>query len=414
MNAAPPASEPAEPKGAGNRLITRGFEGTWSDLPDAALPAASAVLVRDNLDAVKAVWAAARHGNELLVASRGRVPDDLAADLQSAGLDVVIPGADSDEVRPATQHRDPVAGRVWLLTSGSTGRPKQVAHTLDSLTTVGGEQPSRVWLCPYAHGAYAWWQVVTLSLSIPGQDVLFIEADELDSWPRRALEAEVSAASGTPTFWRQALYRDPESVAALPLEQVTLGGEPVDQAILTRLSEMFPDARVSWIYASSEAGASIAVHDGLAGFPVEWLDRAGGERAVLSVKDGELLIASPKRGDGIDEVLRTGDRVEISDGRVLITGRIATDEINVGGAKASASAVRDVLLAHPAVMWASVRGRKAPIVGSMVTAEVVLRTDATSAELTQWCADRLPEYAVPRRVRFLDEIPIKETLKSDV
>ena len=43
---------------------------------------------------------------------------------------------------------------------------------------------------------------------------------------------------------------------------------------------------------------------------------------------------------------------------------IASDEINVGGAKASASAVRDVLQAHPAVAWASVRGRKAPIVGT--------------------------------------------------
>ncbi|GAA2488150.1 class I adenylate-forming enzyme family protein [Terrabacter carboxydivorans] len=396
--------------GAANRIITRGFDGRWDQLESMELPPAAAVAVGDNHDAARAVWAAATGDLEVLVASRSRLTPDLAESLRDSGL-ALVDGADVEE---PTTVRDATPGRVWLLTSGSTGRPKQVAHTLASLTTVAGDQPRRTWLCPYAHGAYAWWQVVTLSIAHPGQDVLFIEPDELDTWPARALEVGVTAASGTPTFWRQALYRDPDSVAALPLEQVTLGGEPVDQAILTRLTEMFPKARVSWIYASSEAGATIAVHDGRAGFPEQWLGREMDGRATLTVDDGELLIASPKRGEGIDRVLRTGDRVEVVDGRVLITGRIASDEINVGGAKASASAVRDVLQAHPAVAWAAVRGRKAPIVGSMVTADVVLSGEATAADLTAWCSERLPDYSVPRRVRFLDQIPIKETLKSDV
>lgn len=398
------------PVGSGNRIISRGFDGTWADLEPRDLPASAAVLVGDNHEAARAVWSAATTGTEFLVASRTRVTPELSDDLRAAGLTVV----DGDAMLPATSERAATPGRVWLLTSGSTGRPKQVAHTLASLTTVAGDQPRRTWLCPYAHGAYAWWQVVTLSIAHPGQDVLFVEPDELETWPGVALEAGVTAASGTPTFWRQALYRDPEAVAALSLEQVTLGGEPVDQAILTRLSEMFPAARVSWIYASSEAGATIAVHDGRAGFPQDWLGREAPGRATLTIDDGELLIASPTRGEGIDRVLRTGDRVELVDGRVLITGRIASDEINVGGAKASASAVRDVLQAHPAVAWASVRGRKAPIVGSMVTADVVLTAETTAADLTAWCAQRLPDYSVPRRVRFLDQIPIKETLKSDV
>ena len=396
--------------GAANRIITSGFDGRWDQLETMELPDPAAVLVGDNHDAARAVWAAARGDREVLVASRTRVTDDLAEDLRAAGLALV----DGDHVTAPTRAREATAGRVWLLTSGSTGRPKRVAHTLASLTTVAGDQPPRTWLCPYAHGAYAWWQVVTLSIAHPGQDVLFVEPDELDTWPTRALEVGVTAASGTPTFWRQALYRDPERVAALPLEQVTLGGEPVDQAILSRLTQMFPSARVSWIYASSEAGATIAVHDGRAGFPQDWLDRELPGRATLSIHDGELLIASPKRAEGIDGVLRTGDRVEVVDGRVLITGRIASDEINVGGAKASASAVRTVLQAHPAVLWASVRGRKAPMVGSIVTADVVLSGEATEAELTAWCTARLPDYAVPRRLRVLDQIPIKETLKSDV
>ncbi|MBB2985451.1 AMP-binding protein [Terracoccus luteus] len=424
---------------AGNRVVTQDFDGTWEQLQSLPLPPSSALAARHHLDAVRAVRTAADGAHELLVAGRSRLTADLRDELRAEGLavvDVVDVGGSADtgdaadvgdttggpvEVTSPTTDREPVPGRVWLLTSGSTGRPKRVAHTLDSLTTVGGDQPPRTWLCPYAHGAYAWWQVVTLGLRHPGQDILFVEPDELDTWPARALEVGVTAASGTPTFWRQALYRDPDAVAALPLEQVTLGGEPVDQAILTRLTELFPAARVSWIYASSEAGASIAVHDGLAGFPAAWLGRQQEGRARLDVVDGELVIASPRRGAGVDDVLRTGDRAEVVDGRVLLPGRVASDEINVGGAKASAAQVRAVLLDHPRVAWAAVRGRRAPIVGSIVTADVVpVRTDGpgtdplTEADLSAWCTDRLPDHAVPRRVRFLDQIPIKESLKSDV
>lgn len=401
--------------GANNRIITSSWAGTWADL-DAAQPdwpAASAFLVDDHLSALKAVWAHVAGGRETLIAGSGRVGEEQAADFRADGLAIVRGG----QIEPATSERAPQDGRVWLLTSGSTGRPKQVAHTLDSLTTVAGSQPARTWLCPYAVGAYAWWQVVTLSLGLADQSVLFIEPSQLDDWPALALEHGVTAASGTPTFWRQALWRSGEVMAKLPLEQVTLGGEPVDQAILDRLREVYPKARISWIYASSEAGAAIAVHDGKAGFPQDWLDRDTPGRPKLSVVDGELVIASSKAAEGMDAAIRTGDHVELADGRVLITGRLASDEINVGGSKASASKVRGVLLEHPAVAWAAVKGRKAPLVGMVVAAEVVLDPDAepvTDADLQSWCADRLPDYSVPRRIRVRDEIPLKETLKSDV
>lgn len=398
------------PKGLDNRVVSGDFDGTWRGLGALDLPSPAAVMAPDNLVAAQAVRAAVDTGAELLLAARGRLTPDLSDSLRDSGF-WIVDGESRDE---PTNPRDPVPGRVTLLTSGSTGRPKHVAHTLTSLTTVGGQQPARTWLCPYTTGAYAWWQVVTLGLMLPEQNVVFIEPSELDTWPATALRGGVSAASGTPTFWRQALYRDPETVAKLPLEQITLGGEPVDQAIITRLKDLFPKARVSWIYASSEAGATIAVHDGMAGFPEHWLGREAPGRATVTLADGELLIASSKRGEGIDAVLHTGDRAEIVDGRVLITGRLASDEINVGGAKASASQVRDVLQAHPGIAWAGVKGRKAPIVGSMVTAQVVATGSVTEAELNAWCAERLPDYSVPRRIRFLDSIPLKETLKSDV
>ena len=401
------------PAGADNRVVSRGYVGRWRDLgTEPGVPDAAAYLVADNTQAARAVWQHVLQADrrETLVAAQSRIGAEQEQDFLRSGLAVVRP----PEVQPALDERPADPGRIWLLTSGSTGRPKQVAHTLDSLTTISTEQPARTWLCPYATGAYAWWQVVTLSLQVPGQDVVFVEPDQIDAWPALAAEHGVTAASGTPTFWRQAIFRAVDTLSSVPLEQVTLGGEPVDQAILDRLHEIYPDARISWIYASSEAGAAIAVHDGQAGFPLAWLDRATPGRPRLSVQNGELVIASAKAAEGMDEEIRTGDRAEIVGDRVLITGRIASDEINVGGSKASASGVRAVLLAHPAVAWAAVKGRRAPLVGNVVTAQVVLSGAATEADLLHWCADRLPDYSVPRRLRVLPEIPIKESLKSDV
>jgi acyl-CoA synthetase (AMP-forming)/AMP-acid ligase II len=407
--------------GDDNRVVVGGKTLTWRTLHKLPqLPSPAAVLVDNGADALAAVRHHAVHGTELLVATSSRVDLSMREELGESGFAVVIGGGDQHSVTPAKLKRVEESGRVWLLTSGSTGRPKRIGHTLESLTTVRGQQQPRTWLVPYSPGTYAWWQVITISLTQADQGLVVIEPSDLETWPLIAAEHGVTAASGTPTFWRQTIYRDTEALAKVPLEQITLGGEPVDQAILDRLCEIFPQARISWIYASSEVGASIVVHDGRAGFPKAWLDREPdpeSERPVLRVEADELIISSPHHGAGLEGAHRTGDRVEYVDDRVLITGRLDTDEINVGGSKVSAGIVRNVLMAHPAVAWARVFARKAPLVGRMVAAEVVADPELgpiTDADLVQWCTTRLPDYGVPRRIRFLDEIPQKETLKSDV
>ncbi|MGW0213472.1 AMP-binding protein [Micromonospora chokoriensis] len=412
----PPAGP--EPAGVDNRLVVGGDTLTWRTLPLPALPDPSAVLAHSAVHALTAARQHAVYGTELLLSTASRVDAAMRTELLDAGFTVSV--LDDDGAHPSVPARPRAAeaGRLWLLTSGSTGRPKRVGHTLDTLTTVRADQPDRTWLCPYAPGTYAWWQVVTLSLTQPGQHLVVVEPDELDDWPTIAAAHGVDAASGTPTFWRRTLYRDAAALARVPLRQITLGGEPVDQAILDQLRDTFPAARISWIYASSEVGASIVVHDGQAGFPVDWLDRETPGRPTLSVVDDELVVTSPFHGAGLAGPVRTGDRVQVRDDRVLITGRLDSDEINVGGSKVSAGVVRGVLAEHPAVAWARVTGRRAPVLGRMVVAEVVLapteHPDTSEAALVRWCADRLPEYAVPRRIRVLTEIPVKETLKSDV
>lgn len=410
-------SDPTTDRVGSNRLVdvATGTVTTWAELPEVPLAGPAAAVVSSSYDALAWARAHARTGAELLIVAQGRLEQNLRAELLDGGFNLV----EGSTVTAPPTPRDAEDGRLWLLTSGSTGRPKRIGHTLESLTTVTGELVPRVWLCPYSPGTYAWWQVVTLALAAPGQDLVVVDPSSLDGWVAAAATYGVTAASGTPTFWRQTLMSQKARLAEVPLAQITLGGEPVDQAVLDQLRAVFPDARISWIYASSELGASIVVHDGRAGFPVEWLERDAPGRPRLSVRDGELVIASPHHGAGLGGEVPTGDAVLVEDGRVVITGRVSSDEINVGGSKVSAGVVRSVLQSHPDVAWAQVRGRKSALVGSLVVAEIVLApgvedTRELTAALTAWCSERLPEYGVPRRIKVLDEIPATETGKSAV
>ncbi|HEY2790937.1 MAG TPA: AMP-binding protein [Micromonosporaceae bacterium] len=400
-------------KGADNRITVGDHGTTWVELcaDSTHWPGTGpiAVLADGHLDAVNTVAQHLAYGREILIASASRVDAEERAVLTAAGYALRIAGATTEPDGPAAAD----LGRVWILTSGTTGRPKRVQHTLRSLATVAGEQPERTWLCPYSPGTYAWWQLISLSLNVPGQHLVTVEPDALDEWPERAERHGVTAVSGTPTFWRQSLFRSGDVLGRLPLQQITLGGEPVDQSILDRLRLAYPSARISWIYASSEVGSAIAVHDGRAGFPREWLDRAAPDRPRLWVDQDELVIASPHAAAGHGGPVRTGDRVEIDGDRVLITGRLDGDEINVGGTKVSAGMVRNVLLGHDQIQWVRVTGRRAPLVGRIVTADIVADRGLTEADVLAWAGPRLSEYAMPRQIRLLAGIPMKETLKSD-
>ncbi|MFT4085059.1 MAG: AMP-binding protein [Nocardioides sp.] len=413
---------PRRPGDAGGNAVVFAGSGrrtTWAELspagrdlvPDGG-PTAYGVV--GNAEALPIVLGHARAGAETLLTTAGRLDETMRAELTADGFAVMAGGVRTEPT--ATRPGEP--GRLWLLTSGSTGRPKRIGHTLASLTTVTAGRPPQTWLCPYLPGSYAWWQLVTLGLGVPGQDLVMLDPGR-DEWTPAATAYGVTAVSGTPTFWRRALIGEGPALARLGLRQITLGGEPVDQAVLDELRAVFPAARISWIYASSEVGASIVVHDGRAGFPAGWLDRETPGRPRLRIvggpEGGELLISSPHHGAGLAGEVATGDAVRREGDRILITGRLDRDEINVGGAKASAGRVREVLLSHPDVAWATVRGRRAPLVGSVVVAEVVDRSGGLDvADLTRWAAGRLPDYAVPRRISVLPAIPVKESLKSDV
>jgi len=407
--------------GAERTDVTALIASLRSRLPACVCRKSVALLTDDEVSALAAAAYLSHERVTGAVLGRNQL-HGVAARLRELGMTTV----DLDRgavLAPARRAPGVSAGTVFLLTSGSTGAPKLVAHSWDSLFTANRvrlEQPVSWWLT-YRPGTYAWYQMVTMWLFLSGNDLSVCGAGATPGALDQARAAGVDALSCTPSFFRLLLVHcGMDRCRTLGLKRVTFGGEPVDDAVLQDARTLFPQAVLTHIYASSEAGAAIVVRDGRAGFPASYLDRPASSGIRLRVEDGVLLVRSPYASIEGEEWVHTGDLVEVVDGRVQFLGRSGAAFISVGGAKVPTRLVEACLLRHPDVLWCKVVAQRAPLLGSVVAAQVVQRPGAArerqdlERELVRHCRNELPEVMCPRLFTVLDTVPVTAAFKTQL
>jgi acyl-coenzyme A synthetase/AMP-(fatty) acid ligase len=118
---------------------------------------------------------------------------------------------------------------------------------------------------------------------------------------------------------------------------------------------------------------------------------------------------------GEDGYVDTGDMVELAGGRYYFRGRKG-GVINVGGLKIYPEEVEAAINSDPRVRMSLVKGRRNPITGAVVVAEVVL-SDAQAAadpqaaeslknELIANCRRTLAAHKVPAMLRFVPSLEL--------
>jgi acyl-CoA synthetase (AMP-forming)/AMP-acid ligase II len=116
-----------------------------------------------------------------------------------------------------------------------------------------------------------------------------------------------------------------------------------------------------------------------------------------------------------DGWLRTGDLMRADEqGYIYFCGR-KDDMISVGGENVYPKEVETILLAHPDVDDVCVVAVPHRVKGEAPVAWVVLRTAGVATEevLKQYFLANGPAYAHPRRVFFVDRLPVSGTNKVD-
>ncbi|MGC1776942.1 MAG: fatty acid--CoA ligase family protein [Xanthobacteraceae bacterium] len=344
------------------------------------------------------------------------------------------------EVAPAPQLPAPSRATEWvMLTSGTTGLPKMVVHSVAGLTAAFRQRKVEsdvVWATFYDIRRYGGLQIFLRAVLGGTSLVLSSGGEPIAEHLARLGRHGVTHVLGTPTHWRRALMSP--AIRKISPRYVRLSGEIADQAILDSLRKTFPAAVVSHAYASTEAGVAFEVRDGLAGFPAELVERAR-DGIEMKVLGGSLRIRSPRsaaRYIGTDTALAdrdgfvdTGDMVELQDERYLFAGRRG-GIINIGGLKVHPEEVEAVINRHPQVRMSLVRGKRSPITGAVVIADVVLedaaanlspaegRSDLNRVDLNrvkgdilQFCREALPHYKVPAAISIVPALDVAATGK---
>lgn len=356
----------------------------------------------------------------------------LASDLQLDAIVTQINATEPQIVSLSDTCHGSGTSSVTILTSGTTGKPKAAKHTWSSLARpirrTASPSPQR-WLLSYQPHLYAGLQVLLQCILNGGTLVIDDSHGDINALIRLMVERQVEYVSATPSYWRRLfLLGDPTALRSVPLVQITLGGEVVDEVILNLLSDAFPSARIIHIYATTELGRCFSVTDRKPGFPERFLHQVSPDGIALRVdEDGELLVQSANRmlaydaasAGGVtttaDGWTRTGDLVEIRDGRVLFVGR-RTDLMNVGGNKVSPLRVEQILREIPGVGDVRVFPKGSSIAGQLVACEIVplgtTPVDELRRRIGEHCREHLASHERPRLVTFVDQIELTSAGKT--
>jgi malonyl-CoA/methylmalonyl-CoA synthetase len=123
-----------------------------------------------------------------------------------------------------------------------------------------------------------------------------------------------------------------------------------------------------------------------------------------------------------DGWFKTGDLAVCIDGYYKILGRLSSDIIKSGGYKLSAIEIEETLREHPSLADVVVLAIPDETWGETVVAVLVLKEKNSLVDtksISVWLSDKLPAYKIPKKYRFVDELPrnamgkiVKNSLKE--
>jgi acyl-coenzyme A synthetase/AMP-(fatty) acid ligase len=364
---------------------------------------------------------------------------------------------------------------IGIMTSGSTGLPKLVWHSIDTLTrSVRSSEGHRhdVWGLAYHPAHFAGLQVFFQAICNSNRLVRLFGLAPSDVHDVIA-KHQLTHLSATPTFFN--LLCSSQGPAHPSVKRITTGGERLPTRLVEHIARVFPNAKLTNIYASTETG-SLLVADG------EYFSVPKALDGLIKIVDGELavhrsllakslyptpLIPGPspprgrrERGNGIDvrslseskthapdgpdkkggggdffctgqwshatgegdEFYLTGDLVELAEMTTEdVTGlrfRFLSrrqDMINVGGYKVNPLEIEELLLSMDEVSSARVYGLANSVTGYLVACDLVLHPQCTlsTLQIRERLTPQVASYKIPRIVNFVDALPLTYSGKQD-
>ncbi|MCK2216502.1 amino acid adenylation domain-containing protein [Actinomadura sp. ATCC 31491] len=366
------------------------------------------------------------------------------------GLTEIDPDRVPDAGAPVEAGVRPADLAYVIYTSGTTGRPKGVAVQHREVVTYLAGVRERFAVAPGA--AFALLQSLAFDFGVTVFYLALMTGGRLDLLPSRTSARELAERFRTsPADYLKitpshlaALLAEAGPAELLPRRLLILGGEASGWAWARELAALGRCAVVNH-YGPTEATVGIstfAVHPGeparettlpigrpLPGARVRVLDERlrpvpvgvageiclGGDRLARGylgrpALTAERFVPDPDGGPGA-RLYRTGDLGRwLPDGTLQFLGRRDL-QVKIRGYRVELGEVESVLAELPGVAQAVAELRGERLVGYLLPVEGGTR--APAGELRAWLRERLPDYMVPSRYVWLEDLPLKSHGKVD-
>ncbi|MBZ5611122.1 MAG: AMP-binding protein [Acidobacteriia bacterium] len=359
-----------------------------------------------------------------------------------AGAYILVGPKGSDHHGSRGQPAEPGDRAYILSTSGSTGRPKLAPTTHRAMCTSINIVREVLALTPddrclnFSPLFHALGLVSGILLPLcTGGSTVFTRGFRVDEFFEWLDQFRPTWFSAVPTVLQEILEHAPQHADVLqrcPIRFVRSGGAALAPSVAEQI-EAGLRAPMMQTYGLSEA-PYVSMENvrgprrrGASGRPtcgeVAIVDAGG--RALPPGEPGEIVVRGPTVFEGYygnpqatqaafrGGWFHTADIGHLdADGFLFITGR-ANEFINRGGEKIAPLEVDQVLFAHPAVAKAVTFSVPHDKLGEDVAAAVVLREGASVSEpqLLEFASEHLAAHKLPRRILFLDRLPVGPTGK---
>jgi acyl-coenzyme A synthetase/AMP-(fatty) acid ligase len=323
------------------------------------------------------------------------------------------------------QLHDRGGSALVLFSSGSTGKPKAMAHAADRFLSAYQQRRARqMTIALFLQFDHIGGLNTLLGSLAAGMSVVPLPRRDPDSVAHTLARHQVRVLPTTPTFLNLLLMAGHDGHGQLSCVRVlTYGAEAMPQALLKRLKERFPKAKLLQTFGTSETGIARTAAASSTNLRLEDPDQ---EHKVV---DGELWLRSRTQVLGYlgeegqdrfteDGWFRTGDLVEAqADGSLRLLAR-KQQVINVGGEKATPTEIESVLLELPQVAACKVYGVPSPLTGQSVAADIVpaqaeaLSPAALRSMVRRHARQRLQQHKVPTKIKLCEQLAVSDRYKA--
>jgi acyl-coenzyme A synthetase/AMP-(fatty) acid ligase len=277
---------------------------------------------------------------------------------------------------------------IIFTTSGTTGEPKEIIHSYDILVKnikIKDDLKNTIWGLTYDWTKIAGSQVILQSYLNGGKIVNLFRKPYFEII-HLITKCGITHISATPTF-----YRLLGNVVFENVKQVTLGGEVVDANLITHIEKIFPNAKITNIYALTEFGTLFTSSKDYFEFS---------EKISIFVKIENNNIFIKDNGEWVN----TEDVVEwLDETKFKIIGREA-NMINVGGVKVNPLKIEEVINKLEYISNSVVYGKQNSVMGVIVVADVIVNTDIEVTQIKSDLNKKLNKYEIPLKINIVDTI----------